>query len=100
MPGPETPPVSRGLEFSDCLKKARALKAKGAHAVAARLFKESADRAPDEGQRKKARFEELACYVLAGQPDRARALAAELRACGDDLTGAERVKLDAVARMV
>lgn len=100
VPVSEPPSVSRGLEFSDCFKRARDLKAKGAHAVAARLFKESADRAPDEAQRKKARFEELACYVLAGQSDRARGLADELRACGDGLTGAERIKLDAVARMV
>lgn len=90
----------RSLESSDCFKKARNLKMKGAHAVAARLFRESADRAPDEAQRRKAEFEELACYVLAGQHDRARALADELRVCGDHLTSAERIKLDAVARMI
>ena len=90
----------RSLESSDCFKKARNLKMKGAHAVAARLFRESADRAPDEAQRRKAEFEELAAYVLAGQHARARALADEFRLCGDHLTSAERIKLDAVARMI
>lgn len=83
-----------------CFSKAAALKDKGAHAVAARLFAESAALADDESGRRRARFEELACYVKAGQPDRARTLATELREQSQVMTKVERIKLDAVTRML
>lgn len=83
-----------------CFSKAAALKDKGAHAVAARLFAESAALAEDESGRRRARFEELACYVKAGQPDRARTLATELREQSQVMTKVERIKLDAVTRML
>lgn len=83
-----------------CFSKATTLKDKGAHAVAARLFAESAALADNESGRRRARFEELACYVKAGQPDRARTLATELREQSQVMTKVERIKLDAVTRML
>lgn len=97
---PEAVPASREPSFEDCREKARSLKAKGAYAVAARLFKESVGRTSDAAEKRAAQFEELACYVKADQPDRACALAEELRAHGQQLSVSERIKLDAVARMM
>lgn len=96
----EAAPAPRELSFEDCLGKARSLKAKGAYAVAARLFKESVSRTSDAAEKRTAQFEELACYVKADQSDRACALAEELRAHGQQLSVSERIKLDAVARMM
>lgn len=96
-------PVSeptRAVSFDTCFAKAQALKGKGVLSVAARLFRECADRAPEESQGRRARFEALACYVKAGMADQARLLCGELDARRDELTPAERIKLDAVARMM
>lgn len=43
-------------------------------------------------------FDELACYVKAGDADKAKALASKLRQ-SSVLTRFERIKLDAVERM-
>lgn len=97
-PAPQPEPVRPTSET--CFSKAAALKDKGAHVVAARLFAESAALAEDESGRRRARFEELACYVKANQPERARALATELREQSQVMTKVERIKLDAVTRML
>ncbi len=83
-----------------CFDKASRLKGKGLYAVAARLFAESAELAGDEAVCRRARFEELACYVKADQVDKAHDLANRLQKQADSLTKAERVKLDAVTRML
>lgn len=91
---------SRDLSFAMCFDKAILLKEAGAFLAAARLFAESADHAASSGCRRRARFEELSCYVRADQAERARTLACALREQTGTMTKIERVKLDAVLRML
>lgn len=83
----------------DCFQKAVAFKARALHVPAARLFAEAAALAASDAARRRARFEELSCYVKADQLDKARELAEELNR-SSVLTRAERVKLEAVGRML
>lgn len=98
VPEPQLAPAPAQPTFDDFFSKATALKERGAHKVAARVFAESAAHAATGQDVRRARFEELTCYVKAGQPDRARVLAEELRAKTGTMTRVERIKLDAVLR--
>lgn len=98
---PATAPAAastRDARYNEFITKAQGLRDKGLFPVAARLYGEAAAAASSTSEARRARFEEMACYVKAGQGDRARALAAELRNASV-LTRIERIKLDAVERM-
>lgn len=97
---PEPEPRPQQPSYEDSLAKARSLKAKGEPAIAARLFAQAADLAADDSVRRSARFEQLACLVKSNAAAQAQVLAEQLRADSAPLTVAERVKLDAVARMM
>lgn len=98
VPAAQAPASTREARFEEFLAKAQGLRDKGLYPVAARLYGEAAAAAPQGSDARRARFEEMACYVKAGQGDKARALAAELRT-SSVLTRVERIKLDAVERM-
>ncbi|WP_217969075.1 tetratricopeptide repeat protein [Adlercreutzia caecimuris] len=98
VPAAPAPASTREARFEEFLAKAQGLRDKGLYPVAARLYGEAAAAAPQDSDARRARFEEMACYVKAGQGDKARALAAELRT-SSVLTRVERIKLDAVERM-
>lgn len=98
VPAAAAPASTREARFEEFLAKAQGLRDKGLYPVAARLYGEAAAAAPQGSDARRARFEEMACYVKAGQGDKARALAAELRT-SSVLTRVERIKLDAVERM-
>lgn len=98
VPAAPAPASTREARFEEFLAKAQGLRDKGLYPVAARLYGEAAAAAPQGSDARRARFEEMACYVKAGQGDKARALAAELRT-SSVLTRVERIKLDAVERM-
>lgn len=98
---PATAPAAastRDARYNEFITKAQGLRDRGLFPVAARLYGEAAAAASSTSEARRARFEEMACYVKAGQGDRARALAAELRNASV-LTRIERIKLDAVERM-
>lgn len=97
VPAAPSPASTREARFEEFLAKARNLRDKGLYPVAARLYGEAAA-AAEGADARRARFEEMACYVKAGQHDKARSLAAELRT-SSVLTRVERIKLDAVERM-
>lgn len=97
VPAAVAPASTREARFEEFLAKAQSLRDKGLYPVAARLYGEAAA-AAEGADARRARFEEMACYVKAGQSDKARALAAELRHASV-LTRVERIKLDAVERM-
>lgn len=106
-PAPRSTPVpsssSEGgaqASYASYIKRAHALKEKGSYAVAARLFAQGAAVGSDARSCRDARFEELSCYVKADQVDRARELARDLRDHSTTMTKIERVKLDAVLRML
>lgn len=101
-PAPEPEPTPAAAipaeRFQEALDKAQSLRDRGLYPVAARLYAEAAHAAPTGDARRHALFEEISCYVKIGQNDKARALAAELRA-SNVLTRIERIKLDAIERM-
>lgn len=97
VPAAVAPASTREARFEEFLAKAQSLRDKGLYPVAARLYGEAAA-AAEGADARRALFEEMACYVKAGQGDKARALAAELRHASV-LTRVERIKLDAVERM-
>lgn len=88
-------PVDHFAEFS---ARATALRDQGAYAIAAMLFEEAAALAPNANEAHNSHFEELACYVKAGDAAKAKEIAAKLRQ-SSVLTRFERIKLDAVERM-
>lgn len=88
-------PVDHFAEFS---ARATALRDQGAYAIAAMLFEEAAALAPNANEARNTHFEELACYVKAGDAAKAKEIAAKLRQ-SSVLTRFERIKLDAVERM-
>ena len=94
---PEPTPAASSSYDGFCAK-AQSLRERGVYPIAARLFAEAAAAAPTPDEARRARFDELACYVKAGDGDKARAVAAELRQ-SSVLTRVERMKLDAVERM-
>lgn len=100
-PAPASKPVPVVSEerFQEFLDKAQGLRDRGLYPMAARIYATAAESAPTGDARRRARFEEISCYVKAGQNDQARALAAQLRA-SSVLTRVERIKLDAIERMV
>ena len=61
-------------------------------------IKEAAALAPNANEARNSHFEELACYVKAGDAAKAKEIAAKLRQ-SSVLTRFERIKLDAVERM-
>ena len=93
--------ATRTLEptSDECFQKAAAFKARGLHVPAARLFAEAAMLADGDTARRRARFEELACYVKSNQPEKARPLVDSLSR-SSVLTKAERVKLEAAGRLL
>ena len=97
-PAPSAPVVVSEERFQEIMDKAQSLRERGMHPVAARLYAQAAETAPRGDAQRQARFEEIACYVKAGQNDKARALAAQLRT-SNVLTRVERIKLDAIERM-
>lgn len=92
-------PVVSEERFQEFLDKAQGLRDRGLYPMAARIYATAAESAPTGDAQRRARFEEISCYVKAGQNDQARALAAQLRA-SSVLTRVERIKLDAIERMV
>lgn len=62
------------------------------------FFEEAAALAPNANEARNSHFEELACYVKAGDAAKAKEIAAKLRQ-SSVLTRFERIKLDAVERM-
>ena len=97
-PAPHAAPALPVERFQEALDKAQSLRDRGLYPVAVRLYAEAAQAAPTGDARRRALFEEISCYVKMGQNDKARALAAELRA-SSVLTRVERIKLDAIERM-
>lgn len=97
-PAPEPAAAPASSSYEGFCAKARSLRERGVYPIAARLFAEAASAAPTPDEARHARFDELACYVKAGDGAKARALAAELRQ-SSVLTRVERMKLDAVERM-
>lgn len=69
-------PVDHFAEFS---ARATALRDQGAYAIAAMLFEEAAALAPNANEARNSHFEELACYVKAGDAAKAKEIAAKLR---------------------
>lgn len=94
-PKPKQSPAETFAEFS---KRAAALRDQGAYAIAAMLYEEAAALAPSANEMRDTQFDELACYVKAGDVKKAKALASKLRQ-SSVLTRFERIKLDAVERM-
>lgn len=102
-PEPEIAPAPAAPEptevpFETVVAKADGLREKGLYPVAARLYAQAAAAAPSSAEAHRVLFEEIACYIKAGQGDKARDLAAELRG-SSVLTRIERIKLDAIERM-
>lgn len=102
-PEPVAAPVAESepapsAAFDGYCAKAQSLRERGVYPIAARLFAEAAAAAPTPEDARRARFDELACYVKAGDGAKARAVAADLRQ-SSVLTRVERMKLDAVERM-
>ncbi|WP_139651494.1 hypothetical protein [Raoultibacter phocaeensis] len=98
VPVPEETAAS-AMTFGKCFAKAASLKGKGVFVVAARLFEQSAALAEDPKDRARALFEEISCYVKAGDEDNALIKAADMREkC--ELTAAEQLKLDAMLSML
>lgn len=93
QPRPEPPCEIR-------LAKARSFKAKGELAIAARLFAQAAELAADDSARRSALFEQLSCLVKSNAAAQAHVVAEQLRSDGACPTAAERIKLDAVERMM
>lgn len=98
-PAPKPVPVVSEERFQEFLDKAQGLRDRGLYPMAARIYATAAEAAPTGDAQRRARFEEISCYVKAGQNDQARALATQLRA-SSVLTRVERIKLDAIERMV
>lgn len=92
------PEPAPSAAFDGYCAKAQSLRERGVYPIAARLFAEAAAAAPTPEDARRARFDELACYVKAGDGAKARAVAADLRQ-SSVLTRVERMKLDAVERM-
>ncbi len=92
------PTPAAASSYDGFCAKAQSLRERGVYPIAARLFAEAAAAAPTPDEARRARFDELACYVKAGDGAKARAVAAELRQ-SSVLTRVERMKLDAVERM-
>lgn len=84
--------------YAEFCKKATTLRDQGSYAVAALLFEKAAAIAPSANAKRDTQFDELSCYVKAGDSKKAKALAATLRQ-SSVLTRFERIKLDAVERM-
>ena len=98
-PAPEPEPKKEPLDpFTEFCNKAATLRDQGSYAVAAVIFNKAAASAPSAGDARTAQFDELSCYVKAGETAKAKALAAKLRQ-SSVLTRFERIKLDAVERM-
>lgn len=68
-------PVDHFAEFS---ARATALRDQGAHAIAAMLFEEAAALAPNANEARNSHFEELACYVKAGDAAKAKEITREI----------------------
>lgn len=99
VPEPKPEPKPEPLDpFTELCNKATTLCDQGSYAVAAVIFKKAADAAPSANDARTAQFDELSCYVKAGETAKAKALAAQLRQ-SSVLTRFERIKLDAVERM-
>ncbi len=97
-PEPMAAPEPEPAPFEALMAKADGLRDRGLHGVAARIYGEAAINADSTADNHRARFEEIACFIKAGQGEEARALAASLRT-SSVLTRIERIKLDAIERM-
>lgn len=95
---PAAAPKPELTPFESYMAKAESLRAKGVFTMAARIYNEAAIAADSTADNHRARFEEIACYVAAGQGEKAQAVAATLRA-SSVLTKVERFKLNAIERM-
>lgn len=89
----------KGLTFETYFNKAQTLKDKGHHMVAAALFAQSASVASSDGEKNKARFEEVACYVHEGKVSEARERLAELIDTGN-LNVGELTKAEAITALI
>ncbi len=96
-PAPKKP-KSTAEAFAEFNARAAALRDQGAYAIAALLYEEAAAIAPNANASREAQFDELSCYVKAGDAKKAKEIAAKLRQ-SSVLTRFERIKLDAVERM-
>lgn len=97
-PAPKPAKKAPADHFAEFSARAAALRDQGAYAIAAMLFEEAAALAPNANEARNTHFEELACYVKAGDANKAKEIAAKLRQ-SSVLTRFERIKLDAVERM-
>ncbi len=97
-PKKEAKPKSTAEAFAEFNARASALRDQGAYAIAALLYEEAAAIAPNASASREAQFDELSCYVKAGDAKKAKSIAAKLRQ-SSVLTRFERIKLDAVERM-
>lgn len=97
-PAPKPAKKAPADHFAEFSARAAALRNQGAYAIAAMLFEEAAALAPNANEARNTHFEELACYVKAGDANKAKEIAAKLRQ-SSVLTRFERIKLDAVERM-
>lgn len=97
-PAPKPAKKAPADHFAEFSARAAALRDQGAYAIAAMLFEEAAALAPSANEARNSHFEELACYVKAGDAAKAKEIAAKLRQ-SSVLTRFERIKLDAVERM-
>ncbi len=97
-PAPAPAKKTPADHFAEFSARAAALRDQGAYAIAAMLFEEAAALAPNANEARNTHFEELACYVKAGDAAKAKEIAAKLRQ-SSVLTRFERIKLDAVERM-
>lgn len=97
-PEPEPEPEPIKTTYDAVHEKAEKFKAKGLHAVAARMYEECAVASTNPIEKKKSLLDAMASYVKAGKPDEAKQIALVLSEV-EGLSKGERLKIDAVLRM-
>ncbi len=96
VPVPATQPVT--LTFESCHAKAQALKEKGVHPVAARLFEESSRLTKNPVEARKALLDAVNCHVKANNLKEAKRIAVALQDNCETLGPVEALKLNLVLR--
>lgn len=96
VPAPATQSVA--LTFESCCAKAQALKEKGVHPVAARLFEESSRLTKNPAEAQKALLDAVNCHVKANNLKEAKRIAVALQDNCETLGPVEALKLNLVLR--